>query len=820
MRHPAALPAFALLAGSAVGALLIPAFIPALAIGLVAAWIASLVSFTRRAGRVFAASVTVGFCLAGAALTADAESRALLPWLRVELERHPGLVGGREPVRLEGRLARDAAPTDFGASLDVEVERVLIDGAAQPARGGVRLSVGGELVAGSIGAWRAGRAVRVWALLREPVSYRNPGNAGANERRRLARQGTTLVGSVKSARMVEVVTKGGRIGELLADGRAYVRAAVARHVGRRSAESAGIITAILIGDRAGLTDEVERRLQDAGTYHVIAISGGNIAILAGVLLTLLRLARCPPRAGAALSIAGLAAYAALVGDEASVVRATLVAVLYLGARLLDHRAPPLNSLGAAAGLILAASPLAIFDAGFALSFGATAAILLGVPRVTAWIRQACERRKRTAPRWLLAAAGLLAATLSAELALLPLSAWWFSRVTFAGLVLNFLAIPLLTVAQLAGMAVLALARVSGWLADRAGDLAWLAAAGLVDSARGVDLAPWLVRRVPAPPAVLMVVYYAGWVVWLAGRGPALARRAALSSVAIAGILIVTAPPAPDLTARRGWLRVTFLDVAQGDATLLRFPDGRALLVDAGGTPGGRFDIGGRIVAPALWRLGVRRLEALAITHADPDHIGGALAVVRDFHPRAIWEGVPVPRDAAQRELEADAAARAIEWRQLRAGDRLRVGGVEIRTLHPPPPDWERQQVRNDDSLVLDVRLGDVSILMTGDIGRDVERDLIARLEPASLRVLKVPHHGSATSSTAAFIAAAGPAVAIVSAGKGNLFGHPAQAVLARYRAAGVEVLRTDEDGAITVETDGRSVEITTWTGRRITIQAR
>jgi len=254
---------------------------------------------------------------------------------------------------------------------------VQTDQGPQRVRGGVRVGVGGDLVADAIAAWRAGRRVRAPALLREVTTYRNPGDAGADEAIRLARQGVSFIGSVKSARLVEVVEHGAAGDELVAGAREFVRAVVTRHVARCSPRSAGIVTAILIGDRAGLDGPTERRLQDAGTYHVIAISGGNIAVLAALLLGALRLMRCPSRAAAAVVIVALILYAEIAGGEASVVRATVVATLYLGARLMDHRTPPLNSLPAAAAAILCVAPLAITDAGFILSFGATSGILIG-----------------------------------------------------------------------------------------------------------------------------------------------------------------------------------------------------------------------------------------------------------------------------------------------------------------------------------------------------------------------------------------------------------------------------------------------------------
>ena len=219
-----------------------------------------------------------------------------------------------------------------------------------------------------------------------------------------------------------------------------------------------------------------------------------------------------------------------------------------------------------------------------------------------------------------------------------------------------------------------------------------------------------------------------------------------------------------------------VDVGQGDAILVQFPGGQSLLVDAGGA-GARFDTGDRIVSPALWASGVRRLDWLAITHADLDHIGGAAAVASTFKPREIWEGVPVPRDAERRRLMQASTI----WRELQRHDRLRIGDVTIEVMNPPLPDWERQRVRNDDSLVLRLRYGDVELLLTGDVGAETERVLAADLheDRAPLRILKVAHHGSRTSSSAGFMERFAPQVALISAGRANPFGHPAPEVVER-----------------------------------------
>ena len=690
-------------------------------------------------------------------------------------------------------------------------------GARTAVRGGVRLTVVGAASVGQIRSWRAGRTVSVPASLRRPLTFSNPGVA--DEARTLARREIVLVGSVKSGALVDVQSRGRLHQEWAASARAWTRTVIARHVGRHDARSAAVATAILIGDRTGLSEEDERRLQDAGTYHVIAISGGNIAILTAVLVFGARIVRVPYRAAAAGTIAVLLCYGEIAGGTPSVGRAITAAVIFLTALMLDHRGSPLNVLAVAAVIAVGVSPVSVVDGGFLLSFGATAGIILGVPRI---VRVGADQRVRGVARvWrgaITAAAGVLAATLCAEVVLTPIGASLFSRVTFAGLALNFAALPLMTAVQCGSMLLLAAASISSAAADATGTFVHYAATGLVESSRLVAVAPWLARDVPPPAWWLCAVYYALCLTWLlTTRGRRLVVAALLAA---AGLLVSGRAPAaggaPPLIAA-GVLRVVVLDVGQGDATVAILPDGSAILIDAGGLAGTSYDIGGRVVVPALRALGVRKLHAFVATHGDPDHLDGAESVLRVLPVANIWEGVPVPPHAGLRRLDALAGEQHIVWRTLLPGDVERAGGVEIRILHPPTPDWERQRVRNDDSVVIELRYGAVSILLPGDIGSDVERELVPRLTLAPLVILKAAHHGSATSSSEAFIAAANPAAVIFSAGRNNRFGHPAPVVVERFTRRGVGMFNTASDGAVFVETDGKTVEVYGWMNRRMRI---
>jgi competence protein ComEC len=679
----------------------------------------------------------------------------------------------------------------------------------------VSAGVGGTQLDAHIGRWTAGRQIRAPVLLRRPARYLNDGLG--DQERAMARRGIALVGAIKSAALVEVIGRARWWDEAAAAVRARTREALGRHLHPRGPQSGAVATAILIGDRAGLDAETERRLQEAGTYHVIAISGGNIAILAGLVLVALKWLGVRGRAAGVATILTLGAYAIIAAGGASVARATLMAAVYLAVRLIDQRTPAANAIGLSAGALLLLNPLAIADVGFWLTFGASGAIVIGVSLAPAerFGRDTAARR----PRVLALAGAVLVATICAELALTPIAATVFERVTFAGLLLNFAALPAMTVVQVGAMSLVVL-DVLGlhWLAGCAGWAVHWSTVVLTGSARLLDYSPWLTWRVASPhPAVIGSYYAAGAAaVWLWRRRPdaRLALRGATAIAAALFIWMVASPAARVRAHGDGRLHLTMLDVGQGDAMLVTFPNGRTLVVDTGGVGRGEFDIGDRVIGPALRARNLLRLDFLAITHGDPDHVGGAGAIVRDFVPGEVWWGVPVPNDQAEARLRSAAQHTRATWRTLQRGDRFDIGGVEVRVHHPPLPDWERQRVRNNDSLVFELRFGAVSTLLTGDIGREVEEELLSALDLLPTVILKVPHHGSGTSSSAPFLARLKPQLALIGVGRANPYGHPVPSVLERYHHLGTQILRTDLDGQIEVITDGQSVQTSTYTSRR------
>jgi len=290
----------------------------------------------------------------------------------------------------------------------------------------------------------------------------------------------------------------------------------------------------------------------------------------------------------------------------------------------------------------------------------------------------------------------------------------------------------------------------------------------------------------------------------------------LAALALAGFTFLAAVHPLGARLARGKLEVTVLDVGQGDSIFVAFPDGRTMLIDGGGEPGSTFthglrsgpDVGEDVVAPYLWSRGLKRLYVVALTHAHHDHLDGLRAVLNDFTVGELWVGLDSDAPAF-RDLLDEAKAHGVKIVHHYAAEKFDFGGVQCAIAWPPAPGGT-PLTENNDSLVISLQDGTTRFLLPGDIEAKAEKELSSGDENLRADFLKVPHHGSKSSSTEAFLEGVAPRFAVISVGEGNPFGHPNDSVVERYAQRGTKLLRTDQDGAITALSDGHRLTLTSY----------
>jgi competence protein ComEC len=648
-----------------------------------------------------------------------------------------------------GRLAASPVPAPGRVRLLMDVEQV--DDERRSGR--LHISAYGEPVELAVG-----QRVRILARLRAPTGFRNPG--GFDYVARLARDGIHVTGSAQTASLAALDAPAPPWHERVR--RRAVRAIDAA----LPPASAALLSGLLVGERRALPPEIDEGFRRAGVTHVLAVSGFNVAIVASAVFLLARLSGLGRRAAAASAGVIVLGFGAVVGPQPSVVRAVVMAVLVLAALIIDRDTEVLNSLAGAALLILAVRPNDLLEPGFQLSFAATAGIVL-------------------APHPRNVVLGALTISAAAQAAVLPITLWHFHQVSLVGLVANLAVVPLAAVATIVGLAAAALAFVWEAAAQIAFDALWPTLLALRAVVAVASAVPGALVYLPAPPPVATVCYAGALVLGaLAWRVRTLDPRGARRMGAAAGgaLAVAFAVAAwPLVRPTDGRLRVAILDVGQGDAVVVESPDGRALVIDAGPGGPGRLDAGERVVAPYLWWRGYLRIAATIVTHEHADHAGGMAAV------RARFAG-------------------AEEWTAADVTARPRALGGALLTA------WQSAEATrpNDRALVMRVDYGAASFLLTSDIPGATERALLADGMSVRTTVLKVAHHGARDATTGPFLAAAVPAVAAISVGARNAYRHPDPAVLARLETARARVLRTDRDGALLFETDGRSLSVRAW----------
>jgi len=812
----------------------------------------------RRALIAYAGAV-LAFLPAGALLTAAHQSR---PAPTATLLNY----ATGDEVTLTGYVARGGslrAGRSLRETLDLAVEEAQFDGqTSQPVTGSARLSL---YVPGSRFAWEAdeegveesvappvfeyGQRLRIKAKLRPPTNYRNPGNMDYVSW--LRGQGIAVLGSAKSTNVDVLPGLGGSSIERI---RSRVRRSVLQQMERLwPAPYAGLFQAMVIGERGLVGRDQRLEFQRSGTFHLLVVSGMNVAIFAVFLLWLMRWLRLPMEYAAVSMIVLTCGYAWLTDLGAPILRSVLMIVAYQISAILNRGRAPLNTVSLAALVLLIVNPEALFDPSFQLTFVAVLTIAgVGVPlfqRTTTPLREALIavddigrdltlRPKQTQfrldiraiseslgtiiglrpARWLVpkltytlvaaAELGLLSALMQVSIALPTL--WYFHRINAHALWANMMVLPLTSVLMPTAMLAIAFSYVANWTA-------WPFALAARWSLQGILLTvhwsggtqlPDLRVAIPALSAIAAVVIAYALALLLARRH-ALLTAVSLALLAFSAWYAVQHTRAFEYDHQR--LEITAIDIGQGDSFLLVTPNGHTLLLDSGGLLGmshSDLDIGEDVVSPYLWQRGLEQLDAVAFSHGHSDHMGGMAAIIRNFHPRELWCGPNYPSREVESLLEtADHFHTARVERHY--GEHFEFDGVQFEVLSPPK-DWELKPRGQDDaSMVLRLTYAGHSALLIGDIHKRMEKLLVEDSEEhhRSLHVdlLKVAHHGSNTSTCDEFLDAVRPSYAVISSGIRNPFRHPRPEVIERLAQHRAKTYRTDLFGPVTFFMDAEGV---------------
>ena len=833
--------------------------------------LSGILAWRNRLAVAWALALLAWVATGAAAIGAE---RAALPPNHVAKLIAAGRLDTSEPLRWRGRLRDDPMALPWGHRYQIDLEEVQAAGTTLEVRGGLRANLYGDAnAAAAPQGLRAGDRVEALLRARPPRNFLDPGAFDLHGY--LARQGIDLTGSLRSGELLQLIDRPRpTLPQRLARARGNL---LARLDGLfpGQPERAAVLRAMLLGDRSFVDSEVVAAFQKTAAYHVLVVAGLHVGALIVFLFWLCRRLRFSIGVTSLVTLGALASYVGVVQDRPPILRASLMAALYLCARPLFRRVDLLNTVALAALVILVWRPSSLADSSFELSFLAAGVIAgLALPwmdRTSAPYRAGLRHlgdvtrdvvhapkvaqfriELRAAAHWLesrlpqrfashayaMSAFSARAALRLWEIVLLSLVIQWgmmpllaqdFHRVSLSGPLSNIPAVILTGLIVPLGFLTLVLTFVWMRLAVVLAKALGFCARLLLATVAWFSSLPHASYRVPGPPIWLLAAFLAAMFLLAAAARAAAAKRTNraarrqlpppiapaewISAVVLAALTVLVASHPFRPETQRGRLEVSVLDVGQGDSIFAAFPDGRTMLIDGGGLPGSEWvggyrsgmDVGEEVVSPYLWSRGLKRLDVVALTHAHHDHLDGLHAVLENFRVGELWIG----RDEetpAFKSLMAEARSLGVPIVHRTQGDEFDWHGVRGDVLWPPDI-GPLGEASNDDSLVLRLIDGHVHYLLAGDIEQHVEKNLVDTHLPLASEFLKVPHHGSKSSSTAAFVAAVAPRVAAVSVGESNPFGHPAESVIERYEGDGVRLLRTDRDGAVTAITDGNNLSV-------------
>jgi competence protein ComEC len=714
-------------------------------------------------------------------------------------------------------LDRDADRTGFVLKL------ATIDGT--PVSGKIRVSVREELTAVGYGD-----TILIVGKLFKPRGFNNPG--GFDYTAHLARNGIYSTVSVKNAETIKILLRGTGVFRTIQDWRERIRQSfLAATTGHGSA----VLQAMTLGEEGRLTDELRDQFMAAGVTHIISISGSHLGMVAILCFTLIRglmlllperyyhglsIHVDPKKIAALLTLPLVVFYTLLAGGQVATVRSLIMISAGLFALILDRENALNHSLAIAALVILIASPQALFDISFQLSY--LSVLVIGAV-VTIWIDMNISTRSffQTLRNNVILLTTISFAT---SLATGPLVAHYFNQLSFAGIISNIVVVPF------AGMVIVPLGLFSGILSLFTyhlplADLNQFLSDLFVKSVAFFARLPFAEFHPPAPGLPWLMCYAFFLFTLAAFAGNRLRARfkpfeypSRLPKLHIAGLMlsgtVVSFSLVLSIAARSGTV-ISFPDVGQGDCTVLELASGKTVLIDGGGTADDRFDIGRRVIAPYLWNRGIRGLDLVILSHPHPDHMNGLRSLLRAFNTREVWDSGLDTSLPGYDEFLKVTAAKKITRRTVSANDPPTIlDDTTLKVIHPPRGFHDHQSrayaAENNRSLVVKVQSEGKALLFTGDIGVYAEENLVRSMRGLRCNLLKVPHHGSKGSSSDAFVEHTNPQIAIVTVGRENPYHHPSDVTLSQYEKIGSQLYRTDRDGAVMVRLRNNRFDVVCW----------
>jgi competence protein ComEC len=774
---------------------------------------------------------------------------------------------GSERTSVEGVVCDNPQVTPEKTELVVSASRILLNGRYLPVSGRVLLNIRGAC------SFRYGDYIRFQSRLRLPRNFGNPG--GFDYAKYLLLRGILVRAFVNDAAGIVILRR--ETGNPLRTRLEHFRDLLRESILKTAPGTEGkIIQAMILGDQKEIPREVMEKFNRTGTTHIIAISGFNIGIVAVFSLYVITLILKSSQyfllrwnvtsISTLLTILVVILYTFIAGSGISVVRASIMVVLFMFAILINRERDLYNTLALAALSILIVAPYSLFDISFQLSFVAVTALLFLMPRLTALLPSPTlpEASNMTREEWLIRQGkkalrnGIIFffASLSATLGTLPLILLYFNRLSLVTLAANVIVVPILGVIAIPLCLFIVLAvPISIPLADviiRISAVLVNISLSLVDSLAAL---PWASVYVSTPTLLEIGVFY----LLLISIGFWLDRLNRKAEDMSPGTIVLLRKIIPVFLVffvvvdgawlylrgqQRGNLTLTAIDVGQGSAILVRFPGGKRLLVDGGGFFDDTFDVGKYVVAPFLWKERISRIDTVVLTHPHPDHLQGLKFIVENFHVSEVWTngaGSDTPLYLSFRQLIRE---REIPLRVLsNLTPVMEISGVVIHILNPsvtsaipdsaapsllgqddeadasgdlpvtPSPVKPVSRVSdevNDRSIVMKLTFGNRSFLLPGDISNASELYLVESVRDLDSDVLFVPHHGGFRSSNVPFLKKVRPQVAVVSCGADNVFHDPHPDVIRRLERQQSRVFRTDRDGAVTIETDGKDLRVRTF----------